>query len=82
MGGWRVRGVVEGAGRSGGGGGAGDGSSGRGWYFSSGFGRFDGGVVDSGVFACGAGREGEEFVKGEDAGFAAFPACGVIQLVC
>jgi hypothetical protein len=39
------------------------------------FGGFGGGrVVDVGVCACGAGRDGEEFVEGEDAGFAAFPA--------
>ena len=47
--------------------------------FSVRLGFFGGGVVDFGVGARGAGRDGEEFVEGEDAGFAAFPACGVIQ---
>lgn len=32
------------------------------------------GVVDGGVFGCRAGRDGEEFFEGQDAGFAAFPA--------
>lgn len=40
-------------------------------------------VVDFGVFARGAGRDGEEFLKGQNAGFAAFPACVVrLGLAC
>jgi len=35
------------------------------------------GVVHVRVFACGAGRNSEELVKGKDAGFAALPACAI-----
>jgi hypothetical protein len=38
------------------------------------FGFFDRGVIDGRVFPCRTGGDGEEFVEGEDAGFAAFPA--------
>lgn len=38
-------------------------------------GSWNGGIVNGGVFPRCAGRDGEEFVKRQHAGFAAFPAC-------
>lgn len=62
----------------------GDGETGRGGCFVWGSCRGGGGsgrLVNGGVGPCCAGGDGEEFVKGQDAGFAAFPACGKGLLV-
>ena len=74
-GGRRIRRRRDGRGDGGAGDCALDSGCGRGRFFCDGCGlQFNGGVIDSGVFARCAGWDGEEFVEGEDAGFTTFPS--------